>query len=275
MKCIDFDVKFAEFTSKWVKENAAKYKTPDEMEADFPQVYVKWLNTPMDWLGRVSPSDYFNQFDDAKMLVKWLRDYFKQNVSVPDLLMDRIAALGESAEAPLVTLLKKQARDEDEAKMCAVGILDQMESEAGFPVYIQWLKNSEENDDLAERAVTAMSEKAQGWADQLTEAYKDANEFGKARLLDVMAYVKNDERVYEAIRDAFISGDNYALHASYLLKYGDDRALEMLTRVIDAPDITYVEYIEIRNAIEGLGGLVEGERDFTGDKDYEALRQMK
>jgi len=39
--------------------------------------------------------------------------------------------------------------------------------------------------------------------------------------------------------------------------------------------LNYLDYIEIRNAFESLGGEVDQERDFTGDKDYEALRQMK
>ena len=274
MKCIDFDAQFSKYTTQWVAQNASKYKNADEMEADFPDVYLKWLNTPADWLGRVSPSMYFAQYDNAKMLVKWMRDYFKQGVAVPDLMLDRIVQLGEAAVAELMILLENPARDEDEAKMCAIGMLTQLESDAPFALYVKWMAQAQPGDDLAERAADALTPYAAQCRQLLLDAYDGATDTGKALFLDVLAYVREDDRVFELLMRQFAQGNNPALYASYLLKYGDERALPELERALNDPALPYLDYIEVRNAVEALGGEVLHERDFSGDEDYEALRQI-
>ena len=39
--------------------------------------------------------------------------------------------------------------------------------------------------------------------------------------------------------------------------------------------MTYLDYLEIRNAIEELGGRVTTERDFSGDEFYESLKHLE
>ena len=55
----------------------------------------------------------------------------------------------------------------------------------------------------------------------------------------------------------------------------DDRAVEPLKALISMSDITYFEYMELRNAVEALGGEIEQEREFYGDPDYEYLRNLE
>ena len=55
MKCINFDDKFADFMSRWVKEHAGEYRNYDAMEADMPRIYMLFLNTPARWLDGVTP----------------------------------------------------------------------------------------------------------------------------------------------------------------------------------------------------------------------------
>ena len=47
-----------------------------------------------------------------------------------------------------------------------------------------------------------------------------------------------------------------------------------IKELIDLPDVGYVDYIELRNAIETLGGDPGEERTFYGDPDYEAMRNV-
>jgi len=44
---------------------------------------------------------------------------------------------------------------------------------------------------------------------------------------------------------------------------------------MDMNDISYLDYIEIVNAIEALGGEVSADREFNGDPYYESLKKMK
>jgi hypothetical protein len=62
------------------------------------------------------------------------------------------------------------------------------------------------------------------------------------------------------------------MHSSYLAAYGDERALTYLLDKIDEDGITYVEYQELKFAIEALGGTYDKERDFSGDPYYEMVK---
>ena len=66
MKCIDFDKAFQQYAMKWFHDNGKKYRNIDEMEADLPEVYARFLDTPADFLAREKPGEYFGQWDDAK-----------------------------------------------------------------------------------------------------------------------------------------------------------------------------------------------------------------
>ena len=53
---------------------------------------------------------------------------------------------------------------------------------------------------------------------------------------------------------------------------GDPSAIGPLREMLESAELSYGAYLEIRNAIEMLGEDAGPERDFTGDPDYEALR---
>ena len=63
------------------------------------------------------------------------------------------------------------------------------------------------------------------------------------------------------------------MFAGYLAKLGDDRALPELLEAAKEPKLPYLTYIEIRNAIEELGGSCP-EREYDDDPEYEALRDL-
>ena len=65
------------------------------------------------------------------------------------------------------------------------------------------------------------------------------------------------------------------MFASFLGKLGDQRAIEPLRQAMSMDDINYLDYLEIANAIEMLGGEAGNrDRDFSGDPYYESLRQL-
>jgi hypothetical protein len=65
------------------------------------------------------------------------------------------------------------------------------------------------------------------------------------------------------------------MHASYLAAYGDERALPFLYERIRDESIGFVEFQELKYAIEALGGEYNEERDFSKDKDFVAVESAK
>ena len=275
MKCINFDRAFERYMAEWIKENSEKYKDDmDVIEDMMPDVYLEFLKKPADFLDGVAPQDYFEQFDNADMLVKWLCDYIAQGVPVPDLLLERVTALGNPAEK---SLLASVARDDlpEETQMTAISLLREMESKAPMQRYIDYIASLEEPSDKGDLCAEALMSMGESVVEPILATLSGAGQTGRDIFADVLSNYPGDERIYELMIERFVTRDERrALFASYLAKLGDERAIPMLKEAAQSPDINYLDYVEVVNAIEALGGERPPEREFSGDPYYESLRQV-
>lgn len=275
MKCINFDRAFERYMAEWIKENSEKYKDDmDVIEDMMPDVYLEFLKKPADFLDGVAPQDYFEQFDNADMLVNWLCDYIAQGVPVPDLLLERVTALGNPAEKSLLALV---ARDDlpEETQMTAISLLREMESKAPMQRYIDYIASLEEPSDKGDLCAEALMSMGESVVEPILAPLSGAGQTGRDIFADVLSNYPGDERIYELMIERFVTRDERrALFASYLAKLGDERAIPMLKEAAQSPDINYLDYVEVVNAIEALGGERPPEREFSGDPYYESLRQV-
>ena len=275
MKCINFDRAFERYMAEWIKKNSEKYKDDmDVIEDMMPDVYLEFLKKPADFLDGVAPQDYFEQFDNADMLVNWLCDYIAQGVPVPDLLLERVTALGNPAEKSLLALV---ARDDlpEETQMTAISLLREMESKAPMQRYIDFIASLEEPSDKGDLCAEALMSMGESVVEPILAALSGAGQTGRDIFADVLSNYPGDERIYELMIERFVTRDERrALFASYLAKLGDERAIPMLKEAAQSPDINYLDYVEVVNAIEALGGERPPEREFSGDPYYESLRQV-
>ena len=275
MKCINFDRAFERYMAEWMKENSEKYKDDmDVIEDMMPDVYLEFLKKPADFLDGVAPQDYFEQFDNADMLVNWLCDYIAQGVAVPDLLLERVTALGDPAEKSLLALM---ARDDlpEETQMTAISLLREMESKAPMQRYIDYIASLEEPSDKGDLCAEALMSMGESVVEPILATLSGAGQTGRDIFADVLSNYPGDERIYELMIERFVTRDERrALFASYLAKLGDERAIPMLKEAAQSPDINYLDYVEVVNAIEALGGERPPEREFSGDPYYESLRQV-
>ena len=275
MKCINFDRAFERYMAEWIKKNSEKYKDDmDVIEDMMPDVYLEFLKKPADFLDGVAPQDYFEQFDNADMLVNWLCDYIAQGVPVPDLLLERVTALGNPAEKSLLALV---ARDDlpEETQMTAISLLREMESKAPMQRYIDYIASLEEPSDKGDLCAEALMSMDESVVEPILATLSGAGQTGRDIFADVLSNYPGDERIYELMIERFVTRDERrALFASYLAKLGDERAIPMLKEAAQSPDINYLDYVEVVNAIEALGGERPPEREFSGDPYYESLRQV-
>lgn len=275
MKCINFDRAFERYMAEWIKKNSEKYKDDmDVIEDMMPDVYLEFLKKPADFLDGVAPQDYFERFDNADMLVKWLCDYIAQGVPVPDLLLERVTALGNPAEKSLLALV---ARDDlpEETQMTAISLLREMESKAPMQRYIDYIASLEEPSDKGDLCAEALMSMGESVVEPILATLSGAGQTGRDIFADVLSNYPGDERIYELMIERFVTRDERrALFASYLAKLGDERAIPMLKEAAQSPDINYLDYVEVVNAIEALGGERPPEREFSGDPYYESLRQV-
>lgn len=283
MRCYDFDKEFQNFIRDRLKDKADEYKGEkgiEKLEAKLPELYDAFLNTPFNWLGNKTPVAYFDSFDNAAKLVRWMEDYMKQRVPVPDILLDRISGLGTEAEAPLIALLNKEPATV-EMKMTAVTLLREIESTAPMELYIAWQaeRESEEicrENDLADNALESLQAMGEGAVPAMKAALSSASDPGREALLTVLCNYPGDQEVVRCALDLLERNPRRAAVLSdALAKLGDNSALPLLLRLAGSVETPYLDYIELRCAIEQLGGDAP-EREFDEeDPDYEAVRSLQ
>ena len=272
MKIIDFDAYFTDVLNDWIEKNQSRFKKPDDMEDEVPDVYLRWLNTPADWLDGAAPGAYFDQFSDSAELCETLKAYIHEGVAVPDPLLDRLSELGDEQA------LLDMARDKSapcEARMAAIEILREIESTLPMVDFIRWQVERDDEDDIHDNALESLRQMGEGVRKAAKIAFTAADEAGKEALLDVLVDYPGDEDVFQyALKQFMTQKDKRALFAGYLAKLDDDRALEHLLDVAESDDVSYMDFIEIRSAIERLGSEAPV-KDWSNDPTYKAFRRLQ
>ena len=275
MNCINFDKQFERYTRDWMEKNAEKYNNNmDMIEAMMPEIYMEFLSMPASWLGGESPEAYFEQYDDAAMLVEWMCAYYEQGVPVPDLLLERITALGDDAEKCLLKLpFGKNVPHE--AALTAISLLGEMESTEPMQAYIDFIASLEEPDEKGDMCAEALLAMGDMVIEPIFAVLGHAGETAKDIFADILSNYPGEEQTFALLMERFEHcEDRHALFASYLAKFGDDRALPVLLAAALDDRTNYLDYVEIVSAIEELGGERPSERDFNGDPYYESLKRI-
>ena len=276
MRCINFDKEFERFMMAYVKAHAKEYKNYDAIEEAMPDIYATFLDTPAAWLSGAKPGEYFEQFDQPRQLVNWMEDYMKQRIPVPDMLLNRISALGDQAEEALMNLLNKE-RANREAVMNAVTLLREIDSTAPMDRYISWqVSRGEDEDELADNALESLSSMGEEAVPAMRKALPNATMAGQESLLTLLSNYPGDDAVFETAMRLFVARpDRVAVLADCLGRLGDERALPVLLQRAASEETPYLDYIELRSAIEALGGDAP-ERNFDAeDPAYEAMRTLQ
>ena len=273
MQLIDFDSRFADYLKAWMAAHEDDFADPDDMELAVPELYDTFLDSPADWLDGRKPGQYFDQWSDPALLINWVGEYLAHRVSLPDMLLNRIVALGERAEGPLCALLQQE--DKGEQRMLAITLLREMGSMRPMQQYVDWQCDRGQEDELCDNALDSLEQMGEAARPLLLEALEGASLYGKEALLSLLSRLAPDERVLEGLLEllARLPGRR-AVIAAYLGRLGDDRALPALQAEAQREDLGYLDYIELRSAIEALGGEVQ-ERSFYDDPEYEALFGLK
>lgn len=260
MKLYDFDGMFDEKLSEYVRKNADKYKE-SEWEDIIPKMYARFGDTQIKSLGK-SPNEFYAEMDD-KTLVSTLRAHLKQGVAVSEFLC---AAIEKRKADELLIPLLSGTDDEIAYAMNLLGA-----SRAALPEYMRLLTTSD-SEDVKNTCVDNLKE----FADDVKSVALDNYNKGVEReyMLEILSrcVIRTDE-IYEILIKEFrLADDNLPMRASYLAAYGDERALPVLLDKIDEEGITFIEYQELKYAIESLGGSYEKERDFSNDEYYQAVK---
>ena len=240
------------------------------------KLYAEWADAPCAALDGCSPRAWFARLDTPEALVEALTAYARADMEPPELLLDRFFDVGAVCAAPLEAL----ARDGGESaalRAQALDLLNGLDEARAVRTAIDAVLAAQESDAFCELAAEILASRVDAdVADRLLDGYDAAPDFARTLILEALCNFPGDARVYERMLEMLKNRPEQRADAARLLgRYGDARAIEPLKALLDLTDIGYYEYMEVRNAVEALGGEVENEREFYGDPDYEYLRELE
>ena len=272
MKIIDFDARFFEFARKWVAAHPGL--TEDQIESSYNSMMEEWINAPADWLDGASPAAYFDRYADASELIELMQGYFDRKINLPEPLYARIVALGGEC-APLLREIVADVDRSEELRAEAMGMLRDIGDRGVDDALIALVAGAQEQSELSDLAADVLAGRDAATAARLLDAYETAPAHAQTLILDVCCNFPGDARICDyLIRRLKNQPEQRALNASLLAKLGDPRALEPLKEMLGLFDLRYLDYIELRDAVEALGGDAGEDRSFYGDPDFEALRNL-
>ena len=260
MKLIDFDGLFDEKLTQYMEENKNKY-TEKQWEDIIPKLYKKFGDT---YVAKVkcTPKEYYAKMTNEE-LTQTLAAHLSGDVPVPEFLCAEIENRGEAE-----TLLPLLHGEDGQIAIYAMNLLG--DDARAFDGYFSILEEGRYDEDIRCDAVDILK----FHADEVKERAYENWQKGVAveYMLEILSRVKEKEdRFFEALMQAFRQGENLPIKASYLAAYGDERALPFLMERIEDRTIGFVEFQELKYALEALGGEYNEPRDFSDDKDYLAV----
>lgn len=266
----DFDKAFEEYALDWFNRHADEYEDASAMEESMPLVYEQWAETPSSLTEGISPRAYFASIRKPDELLSMLCESCEGESNPCSLLLDRVAECPDCAQGLIEILTQKQ---NVKLRMIAINLLTEMGAAHPLHVYADWICDNTIDSGLRELGIEILCEHADAVSDKLFGLLPAADGEQKKILAEILVHAQKDERTYTLLCELFATGDNIPLYAGLIGKYGDERASGMLYRALDT--CNYLEYIEIKNAIERMGGVVDDVRDFSDDVYYKAIKNLK
>jgi hypothetical protein len=271
---IDFEERFGVFLKEYIKQNEIQ---EEDLEEIIPDLYLEWLDVPCDWLDGKSPDSYFDSYD-ASGLIEVLGKYIFSGLSIPGPLLNKIEEKSKQTYPFLVSLIKNYEGEKSaEMKKVMVQLIEEMQMQHPFDYYIEVIAGATEPDDFSEACAQELGNTGDEYKEIIISAYEQAqSSYSSDCFLDILTYLPYDERTYNYALEKFLYNDSQkAFYASCLGKLGNEKALPYLEEALKDEGITYYDYVSIKNALEELGGEINIERDFTGDKDFESIKNTE
>ena len=271
---IDFEHLFHHYLADRLRD--AGELDEDAAEAMADRLYAQWADAPCAALDGCAPRAWFKRLEAPGALADMLAAYAREGIAVPGLLLDRIDEVGAACAAPLEELARDAAQKAD-VRAQALALLPGLDEARAVRVCEDVVRSAAKSDALSELAAEILGDRADGGVrERLLAGYDDAPEFAQTLMLEVLCGFPGDARVYERMLEMLKNRPEQRADAARLLgRYGDARAIEPLKAQLAMSDISYFEYMELRNAVEALGGEIENEREFYGDPDYEYMRNLE
>lgn len=267
VKVIDIDSLFDKYIEGFVYANIGKVK-PEEIENKIPELYLKFGNEKLKELDGKAPNTFYKEYSGEELL-ECLKKHLEEKVSVSDFLCEALTSNPNNEDA----LIKALNNDQDEQFILYImNMLGDIGSKKALNRYLEFIL-WDFSPIIRELATELLCENAQLVKEEILKEFNESNGEKRECLTEILSNCSKDDRVFDILIAEFTKHqNNIPLYASFLSRFGDDRAIPFLLNSIENEKISYADFEELRFAIESLGGEYTKTRDFSKDKTYKKIK---
>ena len=260
---IDYDAEFKKYFEQWYEKEKNNYQKVEEVEEELPRLYEQWASMQNKRLEQMK----------AQRLVDLLDAYTRSGMQVPDIVCRALVDRRQETEPLLIKLYRGNMFGEA-MQVLLINLLSEMNSAEPVRDFAELIALSSGEGEVVNAASEALMAISCPCTDELLRAYAKAESIGARELLmNAIVSKGRDDRIYALISRLYQDSPNKAFVAAMMGECGDERCLKDLYEAEKSPQINYIDYTEICNAIEFLGGETQRERVFENDPYYEMMSQ--
>ncbi len=261
---IDFDNLFENFLIDYLKKNPEKFADYEEMENSTGIIYALWRNTSLKEIDGKTPNQFFSDMATEELLTL-AEQYIKNNIGLPMILTDAI----EEAKDEEALLKKLKITDEDELKFI---IVNSIKSDIAVDYAINEIFTSKD-EEFKNLLAEYLSDNKPEVVNKLIDSYKKYKS-DEDIVMDILTSYEVNPKTTQLLKDFILEGKNLQLMGAYATRYKDSSLIEPIKQAAKKYKINYAEFIELRNAVESLGGDWDIMIDVSNDETYKKIKNI-
>lgn len=270
MKFENLDKLFELYVQEAVRKNKEKYSSHEALEDDLGMLFNRFENVRIKTLDGKTPKEYAAELREDGEIFDYVSKCLENNIEVTDTICDEVVR-AEGATEYLNGLLYENNKD---AKLLAALLLKEIDDEEVEDIFISVLTNDEMPDEVKTVAFEYLSDGDDCVPEKILEIINSVPEKNQGILVEVLSNFKGRKDVFYWLVTMLQRAEDVPTYAGLLGRYGDTAAIDILKSFASEVDINYVEFVEIRNAVEELGGEMTEEKDFSGDPYYKYINHI-
>ena len=270
MKFENLDKLFELYVQETVRKNKEKYSSHEALEDDLGMLFNRFENVRIKTLDGKTPKEYAAELREDGEIFDYVSKCLENNIEVTDTICDEVVR-AEGATEYLNGLLYENNKD---AKLLAALLLKEIGDEEVEDIFISVLTNDEMPDEVKTVAFEYLSDGDDCVPEKILEIINSVPEKNQGILVEVLSNFKGRKDVFYWLVTMLQRAEDVPTYAGLLGRCGDPAAIDILKSFASEVDINYVEFVEIRNAVEELGGEMTEEKDFSDDPYYKYINHI-
>lgn len=267
MQYFDLEELFMKSIREKVLSDKEKYSNVKVIEKELMGMYLDWVQHSNEELDGFTPIEYVKIVDKSGNLFDYIEYMLNTEREVSDIVTDALVKRDDAIE-----LVKKllQSNDRNTLKY-AFTVMFELDNSLVTDLCIDIIRSKDDNQEKIGACYEMLAEDNDEAVDKILSIMYEVDEDTQFIFADILSNYKNNENIFMWLVTMLYRGKDLCEVAQMLGRYGDNKAVNMINSFVLDKDLNYMEFIELRNAVERLGGEFEYEKDFSEDEYYKKI----